>query len=78
MKKSLSIIAIAALGTGLFVACGPSDKEKREKATQDSLAQVAKNDSIEKATAAAMNVPTDSTKTDSAAAPATTATEEKK
>lgn len=77
MKKSLSIIAIAALGTGLFVACGPSDKEKKEKATQDSLAQVAKNDSIEKATAAAMNTVTDSTKTDSAAAaPATT--EEKK
>lgn len=78
MKKSLSILAIAALGTGMFVACGPSDKEKREKEVKDSLAQVAKNDSIEKATAAAMATSTDSTKTDSTAAPATTTTEEKK
>ena len=51
MKKSISILAVAALATSMFVACGPSkaEIEKKEKAKQDSLAEVAKADSIAQA-----------------------------
>lgn len=55
MKKSISILAVAALATSMFVACGPSkaEIEKKEKAKQDSLTEVAKQDSIAKAAEAA-------------------------
>jgi len=55
MKKSISILAVAALATTMFVACGPSkaEIEKKEKAKQDSLMEVAKQDSIMKAAEAA-------------------------
>ncbi len=51
MKKSISIVAVAALVTSMFVACGPSkaEIEAKEKAKQDSLTEVAKADSIMKA-----------------------------
>jgi mannitol-specific phosphotransferase system IIBC component len=51
MKKSISIVAVAALVTSMFVACGPSkaEVEAKEKAKQDSLTEVAKADSIMKA-----------------------------
>jgi len=51
MKKSISILAVAALATSMFVACGPSkaEIEAKEKAKADSIAQVAKADSIAKA-----------------------------
>ncbi len=51
MKKSISILAVAALATTMFVACGPSkaEIEAKQKATQDSLMEVAKADSIMKA-----------------------------
>ena len=51
MKKSISIVAEAALVTSMFVACGPSkaEIEAKEKAKQDSLTEVAKADSIMKA-----------------------------
>jgi len=51
MKKSISILAVAALATSMFVACGPSkaETEAKEKAKQDSLTEVAKADSIMKA-----------------------------
>ena len=51
MKKSISILAVAALATSMFVACGPSkaEIEKKEKVKQDSLAEVTKQDSIAKA-----------------------------
>ena len=35
MKKVLSIIALAALTTSMFVACGPSEAEKK-KAEEDA------------------------------------------
>ena len=55
MKKSISIVAVAALATSMFVACGPSkaEIEAKEKAKQDSLMEVAKQDSIAKAAEAA-------------------------
>jgi hypothetical protein len=55
MKKSISILAVAALATSMFVACGPSkaEIEAKQKATQDSLTEVAKADSIMKAEEAA-------------------------
>jgi hypothetical protein len=55
MKKSISILAVAALATTMFVACGPSkaEIEKKERAKQDSLMEVAKQDSIAKAAEAA-------------------------
>ncbi|MHB8261041.1 MAG: hypothetical protein ACYDCN_09715 [Bacteroidia bacterium] len=55
MKKSISILAVAALATSMFVACGPSkaEIEKKEKAKQDSLMEVAKQDSIARAAEAA-------------------------
>ena len=51
MKKSISIVAVAALATSMFVACGPSkaEIEAKEKAKADSIAEVAKADSIAKA-----------------------------
>ena len=51
MKKSISILAVAALATSMFVACGPSkaEIEAKEKAKADSAAEVAKADSIAKA-----------------------------
>jgi len=64
MKKSLSIIAVAALATSMFVACGPSkaEIEAKEKAVRDSIvadstakaaAEQAKLDSANAAAAAA-------------------------
>ncbi len=55
MKKSISILAVAALATSMFVACGPSkaEIEAKEKAKQDSLTEVTKQDSIAKAAEAA-------------------------
>ena len=55
MKKSISILTVAALATTMFVACGPSkaEIEKKEKAKQDSLTEIAKADSIMKAAEAA-------------------------
>jgi len=51
MKKSISMLAVVALATSMFVACGPSkaEIEKKEKAKADSLAEVVKQDSIAKA-----------------------------
>ena len=51
MKKSISILAVAALATSMFVACGPSkaEQEAKAKAQQDSITEVAKADSIAKA-----------------------------
>jgi hypothetical protein len=48
MKKSISILAVAALATSMFVACGPSkaELEAKAKAAADSVAEVAKADSI--------------------------------
>ncbi len=55
MKKVLSIIALAALTTSMFVACGPSEAEKKKmeddaKRIADSLATAIQN-SISAATA---------------------------
>ena len=54
MKKMLSIVAVASLALAT-VACGPSkaELEAKEKAKQDSLAEVAKADSIAQAAMAA-------------------------
>ena len=51
MKKSISILAVAALATSMFVACGPSkaEIEAKAKALADSISEVAKADSIMKA-----------------------------
>ena len=48
MKKVLSIIALAALTTSMFVACGPSEAEKKKaeedaKRIADSLATAIQN-----------------------------------
>ena len=54
MRKLFTFFVIAGMMS--FVACGPSqkDKEAQEKRTTDSLAEVAKNDSIAQAEAASM------------------------
>ncbi len=54
MKKVFSIVTVAAL-TVAFVNCGPSKEElaAKEQAKQDSIAQVAKADSMAKAEAEA-------------------------
>jgi intracellular sulfur oxidation DsrE/DsrF family protein len=54
MKKVLSLVAVASLAIAV-VACGPSkaELEKKAKATADSIAEVAKQDSIAKAAEAA-------------------------
>ena len=75
MKKVLSIIALSALATSMFVACGPSEAEKKKmeedaKRIADSLAN-AINASISAAVDTAAKAATDT----AAAAPAT---EEKK
>jgi len=75
MKKVLSIIALSALATSMFVACGPSEAEKKKmeedaKRIADSLAN-AINASISAAVDTAAAAPADT----AAAAPAT---EEKK
>jgi len=71
MKKVLSIIALSALATSMFVACGPSEAEKKKmeedaKRIADSLANA-----INASISAAM--PADTAKADTAAAPATEA-----
>jgi hypothetical protein len=48
MKKVLSMIALAALTTSMFVACGPSEAEKKKaeedaKRVADSLATAIQN-----------------------------------
>lgn len=75
MKKVLSIVALSALATSMFVACGPSEAEKKKmeedaKRIADSLAN-AINASISAAVDTAAAAATDT----AAAAPAT---EEKK
>ena len=75
MKKVLSIVALSALATSMFVACGPSEAEKKKmeedaKRIADSLAN-AINASISAAVDTAAAATTDT----AAAAPAT---EEKK
>lgn len=65
MKKSISILTVAALATSMFVACGPSKAaiEAKEKAKQDSLAQIRIADSVATvaaATAAAAKMQADS------------------
>ncbi|MDP4266285.1 MAG: hypothetical protein Q8880_02475 [Bacteroidota bacterium] len=54
MRKLFTFFVIAGMMS--FVACGPSakDKEAQEKKMKDSLAEVAKQDSIAKAEAAKM------------------------
>ncbi len=54
MKKVLSFVAAATLATA-FVACGPSkaELEKKQKATEDSIAEAVKQDSIKTVEAAA-------------------------
>jgi hypothetical protein len=76
MKKVLSIVAVAALSTSLFVACGPSKEEIEarkkvvddsvaavQKQQQDSLAAVeAENTRMQEAAAAAEKAKADSTR----------------
>ncbi|HXB41955.1 MAG TPA: hypothetical protein VNZ49_15545 [Bacteroidia bacterium] len=69
MKKVLSIIALSALATSMFVACGPSEAEKKKleedaKRVADSLATAIQN-SIQTAVDTAAKAATDT-----AAAPA--------
>lgn len=76
MKKVLSIVALSALATSMFVACGPSEAEKKKmeedaKRIADSLAN-AINASISAA------VDTAATTVDTTAATTAPATEEKK
>lgn len=76
MKKVLSMIALSALATSMFVACGPSEAEKKKmeedaKRIADSLAN-AINASISAA------VDTAAKAADTTAAAPAPATEEKK
>ena len=77
MKKVLSIIALSALATSMFVACGPSEAEKKKmeedaKRIADSLATA-----IQNSISAAVDTAAKATDTTAAAA-AAPATEEKK
>ena len=75
MKKVLSIIALAALTTSMFVACGPSEAEKKKqeedaKRVADSLATAIQN-------SISMAVDTAAKAADTTAAAAPTAEEKK-
>jgi hypothetical protein len=68
MKKVLSFFAVASLAVAV-VACGPSkaEIEAKQKATQDSLNEVAKADSIAKAAQAQAEAAAMAAKADSLA-----------
>ena len=79
MKKVLSIIALAALTTSMFVACGPSEAEKKKmeddaKRIADSLATAIQN-SISAAVDTSAKVAADTAKP-AETAPATEAKKE--
>lgn len=77
MKKVLSMIALSALATSMFVACGPSEAEKKKmeedaKRIADSLANA-----ISASISAAVDTAAATADTAAAEAPATTTEEQK-
>ncbi len=74
MKKVFSIIALSALATSMFVACGPSEAEKKKM--EEDAKRIA--DSLANAITSAMNTAMDTTAKAADTAAVAPATEEKK
>lgn len=74
MKKVFSIIALSALATSMFVACGPSEAEKKKM--EEDAKRIA--DSLATAITSAMNTAMTDTTAKADTTAAAPATEEKK
>ncbi len=74
MKKVLSILAVAALTTSMFVACGPSEEQKKKD--EENAKRIA--DSLGNAISASINAAVDTAAKANDTTAAAPATEEKK